>query len=125
MQIGSCIVLLLAMLSAACGATGSSQELLPPSDDRRDGGDTDDGVEAGVDTALLDSGPDSGPDAGPDAWVDPCEPHRETMHEFLGANRDCEVDSDCVIVGDCSGGFGFYAVNVAAQAEGEALSQST
>ena len=47
------------------------------------------------------------------------------MSQFLAANSHCEVDSDCVIVGDCSGGFGFYAVNAAAREEGEALSLDT
>ena len=44
---------------------------------------------------------------------------------FLAAHRTCAVDADCVIVGACSGGFGFFAVEQSAKTAAQALSDHT
>jgi hypothetical protein len=44
---------------------------------------------------------------------------------FLAAHQQCTLDADCVIVGACSGGFGFFAVQQSVRAEAQALSDHT
>jgi hypothetical protein len=46
----------------------------------------------------------------------------EGQRTFLSAHRWCAKSSDCVIVGACSGGFGFRAVERAVQTEAQTLS---
>jgi hypothetical protein len=44
---------------------------------------------------------------------------------YLAAHRGCSTDSDCVIVGSCSGGFGFEAVEVSAKERAQQYSDQT
>lgn len=44
---------------------------------------------------------------------------------FLAAHLGCERDEQCAIVGSCSGGFGFEAVNVSARVEAQNYSDHT
>ncbi|MEY4514690.1 MAG: hypothetical protein RLZZ450_6812 [Pseudomonadota bacterium] len=46
----------------------------------------------------------------------------EGERAFLSAHRWCEKNADCVIVGSCSAGFGFRAVERALQKEAQSLS---
>jgi len=56
---------------------------------------------------------------------DVCGDFQRSVAELLAKNEACTVDADCTIVGDCSGGFGFYAINLAGSAEAQALSDAT
>lgn len=82
--------------------------------------------------ALTSGCADQDADAGDDGRVVPhlnggvhppvklpttCEGERT----FLNTHRWCEKNSDCVIVGTCSGSFGFRAVERAVQTEAQSL----
>jgi len=98
---------------------------------KRDGGGAmDAGRDGGrLDAALDDGGPQSAPDGGGglDGGLnggDVCGAESARIETFVAANRACASDGDCAIVGACSLGFGFLAVNVAARAEGQHLSDT-
>lgn len=82
-----------------------------PADARTDGGG-DGGLLGRLDASLRDAPADIARDC-------------EKASEFVAAHRTCSTDADCVIVGSCSGGFGFLAVQVSAQAEAQRLSDTT
>ena len=62
--------------------------------------------------------PDTARDAGLDARATACADERA----FFETHRACARDEDCVIVGACSGGFGFKAVQSSAQTEAQGYS---
>jgi hypothetical protein len=64
------------------------------------------------------------PDAAIDADPANCELSRQAFASFLAANRDCDEDSDCSVIGDCGPNADWRAVNAEAAAEGYALMQA-
>jgi hypothetical protein len=56
---------------------------------------------------------------------DPCQAHRDAVANYVEAHRSCRRDADCQVVGACSGGFGFEAVNTMSSVGAEALSKET
>lgn len=50
-----------------------------------------------------------------------CEAQYEAVQAFVASHRECRVDSDCAIIGGCSGSFGFTAVTASARDEGQRL----
>jgi len=66
-------------------------------------------------------------DAGDGGEVELCEAHDAMTRSFFGVGQNirCASDADCVVVGSCSGGFGFRAVSAAAAQHAQALSDAT
>jgi hypothetical protein len=60
-------------------------------------------------------------DAGEDAGMTPCERAEQTFANFLAANQVCQVDADCRIINDCGPHGDSFALNVAADAQGQEL----
>ncbi len=77
-------------------------------------------TDANMDANMDTMGPDARADAQSDARGNACD-----VSDFIAAHQACSADQDCTIVGGCSGGFGFYAVNVAARDEAQRLSDQT
>ena len=104
--------------------------------------------ESGVSMQRPDAGPEAGsnashmndasaeqpdPRTGSDAMepmepmVDPavCQAHAQEVLEFVEAHRACGSDLNCNVVGSCSGGFGFKAVNDSSNLQAQSLSNTT
>lgn len=95
------------------------------------GGSAGDGGTAGTGAAGSGGSGDSderdaeAPYAEPDATVDAdpgnCELSRQAFASFLAANRACDEDSDCRVIGDCGPNADWRAVHAEAAEEGYAL----
>lgn len=84
------------------------------------GGNASTGGSAGSDERDAEA-PYAEPDAEIDADPGNCELSREAFASFLAANRDCDEDSDCRVIGDCGPNADWRAINAAAAEEGYAL----
>ena len=92
-----------------------------------DGGRPDGMVDASQ--PRIDARTDTGTDGGADADIDPrdsvCRQEEAELTSFVRANRQCTIDSDCAIIGSCSGTLGFYAVRADARDAGQPLTESS
>lgn len=80
------------------------------------GGSTPDDRDAAV-KDDHDAGATDHDAGGPTA----CELKDQALETFVAANRSCNVDSDCQMIGDCGGNIDWRAVNVSAAEQGYAL----
>jgi hypothetical protein len=69
-----------------------------------------------------DAGVQADRDASSDASVPTaCELIDQAFETFVAANRSCNADSDCQMIGDCSPNVDWRAINVSAAEQGYAL----
>src|ERR1700742_616505 len=76
------------------------------------------------DDGAAGSGVERRPVAGA-GLDDTCQAHRDQVLSYLEMNRSCFYDFECQLVGSCSAGFGFEAVNFKAIEGAQALSDKT
>lgn len=80
------------------------------------------GGSGGATPDERDAAPPPDRDAASDASVpSACELKDQAFEAFVAANRSCNANSECQMIGDCGGEIDWRAVNVSAAQQGYAL----